>query len=259
MFSFPSDYTRVSVFETSIPVAYHPHITEEQKNALMNSPKFQNWVSGLVEQFTVLNIQIRDVYMFGKSVGFIFANADIPLDPTNPTSKPIPGAAFIRGGAVGILTLIKSRQSQQVFTVMTVQSRVPVSKSSFVEIPAGMLDGSRNFSGVAAQEMKEETGLSPNESDLVYLGNMYPSAGGCDEVIGLFCYGVIMDDSEIAKLQGKCTGLREHGEAITLKVSSLDEEMETCEDAKFLSAVCKFEHMMARNQLSWKEDKLVKN
>lgn len=38
-----------------------------------------------------------------------------------------------------------------------------------LEIPAGMLDESDNFSGVAAKEIKEETGISIEHNEMKYL------------------------------------------------------------------------------------------
>jgi ADP-sugar diphosphatase len=50
--------------------------------------------------------------------------------------------------------------------VFTLQPRVPVPSMRMPELPAGMLDGSGNFSGTAAKEIEEETGaclpLSPD-------------------------------------------------------------------------------------------------
>lgn len=43
--------------------------------------------------------------------------------------------------------------------ILTLQPRVPVAALAFPELPAGMLDGSGNFSGAAAREIYEETGI----------------------------------------------------------------------------------------------------
>lgn len=55
-----------------------------------------------------------------------------------------------------------------------------------LECPAGMLDEDGNFIGVAAKELKEETGLEIEEKKLIPLGSIYPSPGGCDEEVILF-------------------------------------------------------------------------
>lgn len=61
---------------------------------------------------------------------------------------------------MSVLTILrcndKSDKEDQV--LLTLQPRIPVASLAFPEIPAGMLDGSGNFSGTAAREIYEETG-----------------------------------------------------------------------------------------------------
>jgi 8-oxo-dGTP pyrophosphatase MutT (NUDIX family) len=104
-----------------------------------------------------------------------------------------------------------------------------------MEIPAGMLDASRTFAGVAAKEIKEETGLVIHEDELknlteLALGGvggkeskeslqdaMYPSPGGSDEFIHIFLWEKVLDRQEIEDLRGKLTGLRTQGERSRLE------------------------------------------
>jgi ADP-sugar diphosphatase len=79
------------------------------------------------------------------------------------------------------------------------------------------------FAGVAAKEMKEETGLVLQEHELIDLcalaygepGGMgssaadaklypgvYPSAGGCDEFLKIFLYQKQITREELGELQG---------------------------------------------------------
>ena len=124
---------------------------------------------------------------------------------------------------------------------MTVQPRIPAGSLAFPEIPAGMLDGSGNFAGGAAKEIYEETGLSVHQSELIDMTalalqsiqesksvdgevlqpGVYPSPGGSDEFIPLFLCQKRMPRREIEGLQGRLTGLRDHGEKITLKIIPL--------------------------------------
>ena len=57
------------------------------------------------------------------------------------------------------------------------QPRVPTGRYSFVELPAGMLDQSGDFAGVAAKELKEETGIEvpPAQAGDVAGGSGRPS------------------------------------------------------------------------------------
>jgi ADP-sugar diphosphatase len=57
-----------------------------------------------------------------------------------------------------VLKTEKTNHPDQV--IFTLQPRVPVPAFQFPELPAGMLDGSGQFAGKAAEEIKEETGQS---------------------------------------------------------------------------------------------------
>ena len=51
---------------------------------------------------------------------------------------------------------------------------------------------------------------------------MYPSPDGSDEFIPIFLARKKMETKEIEELKGKLTGLRDHGEKITLKIVKLN-------------------------------------
>ena len=122
--------------------------------------------------------------------------------------------------------------------ILTLQPRVPAGSLAFAELPAGMLDGD-TFTGGAAKEIKEETGLEIPESELINMTELalpsppdpeeklqsafYPSCGGSDEFIPMFLWQKKLPRSELNDFQGKLTGLREHGEKITLKLARLED------------------------------------
>ena len=101
-----------------------------------------------------------------------------------------------------------------------------------------MLDDSGTFAGGAAKEIEEETGLKIPENELTDLTSLaipsgsdkeeqlqqafYPSAGGCDEFIPLFLWQKRVPRETLKEWQGKLTGLREHGEKITLMLCPLE-------------------------------------
>lgn len=85
------------------------------------------------------------------------------------------------------MLLVLKTKGQPDKIILTLQPRIPVPHFSFPELPAGMLDGSGNFSGKAAEEIKEETGLIIKEDELIDMTELaygdkwrgvYPSAGG---------------------------------------------------------------------------------
>ena len=163
--------------------------------------------------------------MFGPTkVGFIKFKADV----VDKGGKFIPGIVFMRGGSVGILAVLTCKGKK--YSVMTVQPRVPTGSFDFVEIPAGMLDGSGNFGGVAAKELEEELGIKISEKDLTDLSGLagcnqgvYLSPGASDETLRFFSFTREVTEEEMASMNGRCTGLITEGEQITLKIVPLDD------------------------------------
>lgn len=139
------------------------------------------------------------------------------------------------------------------WVVMTVQPRIASGSLAFVELPAGMVDDG-TFKGAAAKEIEEELGWTIPAEELTNLSElvlddkankegevlpraMYPSAGGCDEYIQIFMHEKKVSRKELEETRGKCTGLRDEGEKITLKLVKLEDLWkEGARDAKALTA-----------------------
>lgn len=230
------------------------------------SPKFTNWFNSLDENLRsgLKSICIRDTFMFGPNVGFITLEAEIKKEFSNGETKQIPGYCFLRGGSVAILVVIECSEGYgdikkgEKYTILTRQARVPIGKSNFPEIPAGMLDNNNNFAGVAAKEMHEETGIKINQNELINLTEMYqengykgafPSAGGSDEFIVLYAYETLMSGKTILELQGKLTGEIEEGESITLQIIPFDQLISYTPDMKALSSLCLYNNLKSRSKL----------
>lgn len=189
------------------------------------SKPFQNWLASVGDRYVVKSVKFQSVDLFGpqKNVGFIKFVAEV----FDTNDKFIPGIVFMRGGAVGMLPVLNCNGKK--YTILTVQPRVATGRFDFVEIPAGMLDGSGNFGGVAAKELKEELDVTIAEADLIdlsafagYTGGAFVSPGGTDETLRLFAYEKDVTEEELASYEGKCTGLIEEGESIVLKIVELD-------------------------------------
>lgn len=186
---------------------------------------FTDWLASVDDQkFVVRGVHFQSVDMFGPKVGFIKFKADLVDDK----GKFVPGIVFMRGGSVGILTVLTC--NGQKYSLMTVQPRIATGRFDFTEIPAGMLDGSGNFAGVAAKELDEEAEIKIAQTDLVDLSafgghtkGFFVSPGGTDETLRLFLFEKEVTADELVKLNGKCTGVQGEGEQITLKIMPLDE------------------------------------
>jgi len=231
---------------------------------------FVNWVSTLDPGLDVSEIKIHGADYFGKRIGFLKLEA-----VTKCNGNPVPGIIFMRGGAVSILLILHCRD--QGWIVCTRQARVPIGKANFLELPAGMLDDSGDFVGVAAKELEEETGIKLSAADLTDmtaltyeptgsqhpedveakvirdksspLKGMYPSAGGSDEFIRLMLHEKKVTQDELEALQGKLTGCAAEGEKIVLEIVRFEMLWRVTSDAKALASLLLFQNLVAVKQL----------
>ncbi|CAD0099329.1 unnamed protein product, partial [Aureobasidium mustum] len=246
------------------------HLTDDlTKEQLLSFPAFKNWSETLQHSlkqqeskthtfhqapYKLRRIDIQSVDFFGgERIGFIKFKAEV----SNDNGEKFPGSVFLRGGSVAMLHVI-----------LTVQPRIPAGSLCFSELPAGMLDDAGTFSGGAAKEIEEETGLKIKEDELTDLTKltfssdeqtqdgeklqkaMYPSAGGCDEFVPIFLHQQRIPRKQLKDWQGKLTGLRDHGEKITLKVVRLEELFrEGGRDSKALAAWSMYEGLRREGKL----------
>ncbi|GAB7348744.1 hypothetical protein MBLNU459_g7478t1 [Dothideomycetes sp. NU459] len=264
------------------------HLIEDlSKDQLLDFPAFKTWVSTLQHSLTqqknqdhtfhaapyqLRRIQVQHVDKFGGGrIGFIKLAAEV----TNDDGEKLPGSVFLRGGSVAMLLILQpddvpEDSEEDKHVILTVQPRIPAGSLSFAELPAGMLDDAGSFSGGAAKEIQEETGMEVAEDDLVDLTAltfsagqdpqeehaeklqkaMYPSAGGCDEFVPILMHQRRIPRAQLKDWQGKLSGLRDHGEKITLKVVKLEDLWrEGGRDSKALSAWAIYEGLRREGKL----------
>jgi len=195
-------------------------------------------------KYNIKKLIIQDIDMFGPRIGFLKMRL-VVTDASTDTE--VPGIIFMRGASVAILMVLSCHENGKKYSILTVQPRLPVGKSAFHEIPAGMLDDEKNFAGAAAKEIKEETSMEVKAGDLVDLLDpstsgfnhelLYLSPGGCDEGMKFYLYEKSMSLAEIQALEGKCTGCIGEGESIKLAIKPLDEVINHCPDAKTITAL----------------------
>ncbi|KAI2782246.1 hypothetical protein F4815DRAFT_443704 [Daldinia loculata] len=243
-----------------------------------------------LDPYTLRGITIQSFDLFGRAprqrLGFLKLIAEIK----NSAGETLPGSVFLRGPSVAMLVMLvpddvpAGHEDDERYVVLTVQARIPAGSLAFVELPAGMVDEGGTFAGTAAQEIKEELGLEIPASELRCLsdlvattspieskGNedangdenggegegdenlpqaMYPSAGGCDEHIPIFMHERRVPRETLKEWTGKLTGLRDHGEMITLKLVPMrDLWREGARDAKCLAAVALWEGLRREGKL----------
>ncbi|KAJ6110278.1 hypothetical protein N7486_002513 [Penicillium sp. IBT 16267x] len=256
------------------------------KDDLLAFPAFNVWISTLQrslarqsspghefhgDPYILRTIDIQAVDRFGGGrLGFVKLKADV----SNGRGERLPGSVFLRGGSVGMLLILQpddipASQENGKWAILTIQPRIPAGSLAFAEIPAGMLDDHGTFAGGAAKEIQEETGLLVQESELIDMTALalqstpqpddgeevlqkavYPSPGGSDEFIPLFLCQKRMPRKDMEELQGKLTGVRDHGEKITLKVVPLEDLWkEGLRDGKTLAAWALYQGLLKEGKV----------
>ncbi|XP_021754037.1 nudix hydrolase 14, chloroplastic-like [Chenopodium quinoa] len=236
-----------------VEIVAAPGITPSEFRNAIDSSLFQQWLKNLQGENGALTngvmslnkVLIQGVDYFGKRVGFLKFKADV-ID--KEMGKKVPGIVFARGPAVAILILLESEG--ETYAVLTEQVRVPTGRF-VLELPAGMLDDDKgDFVGTAVREVEEETGINLNKEDMVELtafldpstgGKVFPSPGGCDEELNVFLCRRQVGKEIIQQLQGKKTGLQDHGEIIKVHVVPYAQLWRLTADAKVLMAIALYE------------------
>ncbi|KAK4227518.1 NUDIX family hydrolase [Podospora fimiseda] len=261
------------------PITLPEGLTQE---TVLNFNPFATWLSTLThslslqsinpshpfhsDPYTLRSITIQSYDLFGPRLGFLKLQSQI----TNSAGDFLPGAVFLRGPSVAMLVILipddvlDTKLTDERYVLLTVQPRVPAGSLEFVELPAGMVDDEGTFAGAAAKEIKEELGLVIEADELTDLSKLalsqkeeggegegegeglaaavYPSPGGCDEFIPIFMHEKKVPREQLKEWTGKLTGLREHGERITLKLVRMqDLWKEGGRDGKTLAAVTLWE------------------
>jgi ADP-sugar diphosphatase len=202
-----------------------PHLSSFSLSDLSTCAK---WVQ-FIEQFDkpdcpifLKSFLIRDIYMFGRNIGFIVGEGEAYYKGTSKEAFStfvgpafsIPAYIFIRGDAASVFVAVQS--AGQTFLLFVQQIRF--SMGGFVyETIAGMMDENGDFRGVAMKEAIEEAGIcisSPDE--LVDLGVICPSVGGTLEKIRLFFYSCDIDADTMERMKSKVYGNAEEKEKIQI-------------------------------------------
>lgn len=209
---------------------------------------FTSWITNMDPSIYVESITVTDVHWFGPRIGFLTIKSVSRLAGQGPA---LPGIAFLRGGSVAMLVVLRCEGRKYVLLVS--QPRVAVGCSSLTEIPAGMLDGDGNFAGVAAKEMREEAHIDFKPDEMVRLSasrKQHPSPGGCDEFIEYFYASAAVTPAFLRALDGRATGCAEEAELIRLSYVPYDELWCSTGDAKAAVACNLFENLVRTGQMA---------
>ena len=222
-------------------------LTEDQ---ILGFKPFNQWLDNANPELYVESITITDVHWFGPRIGFMTIKAVTRLMGQGPV---LPGIAFLRGGSVAMLVVLRCAGRKYVLLVK--QPRVAVGRHALVELPAGMLDGDGNFAGVAAKEMREEAHLDFKPYEMVCMsefiaGKQYPSPGACDEFIEYFYASAAVTPAFLRAIADRATGCEAEGELIRLSYCAYEDLWCTTGDAKAAVACHLFENIVRNGYMS---------
>lgn len=242
--------TSTTLVSNGYTITHSAHVAPENVQKLTKTIMFNSWTESLQREHKSLRVEsinVTEVNMFGPNVGFANVHANV----TNAKGKKLPGIVFMRSPAVAVLVVLITPDGEK--TVVGVrQPRVPVGRSDYLEIAAGMLDDSNNFTGVAAKELKEELGLEIKAEELIDLcskvsgqnGNgpdidIGPSVGGCNETIKLFLCVKHVTQEFLDSLKNRIIENNEHDtwETITVELIKYAEAWKIFKDVKALCAL----------------------
>ena len=210
----------------------------------VNSSIFSSWFKSIDNSFTLNSILIESVDKLhhNNDVFLIKLKVDLIL----PSGVPFIPTIILRHSAVAALCVLTCEDKK--YIVLVNQPRVPVGKSVY-ELPAGMIDDSKDPSQVILRELEEEAQLETLigiTADMVKpLGaQAYNSSPGfTNENVYLFYLDAEITKDQFQLLQDRNTGLVDEGESITVKIIPYDDLTKYCNDVKTLSALYLYEHL----------------
>ncbi|KAL9114191.1 MAG: hypothetical protein Q9187_007516 [Circinaria calcarea] len=273
----------------SHPAVFISLTADLSQDQLLSFPAFKTWIATLQHSlslqkqrshpfnsspYILKKIDIQAVDFFGgERLGFVKLKAEV----SNDDGEKLPGSVLLRGGSVAMMLILQPDDTPlysetDKHVILAIQPRIPAGLLSMPELPAGMLDDNGTFSGGAAKEISEETGLEVPASELINMTELalspfedndteehlqqgvYPSPGGSDEFIPIFLWQKRIPRDQLKEWRGKLTGLRNQGEKITLMLARLEELWKVGgRDGKTLAAWALYEGLKRDGKVSAKD------
>ncbi len=193
--------------------------------SLEDAPKFQLWKQGMEEAGCRLT-SVSPLNILRRRNGEVLF-ALLELRAHAPDGRPLMPYVLVRGHAVVVVTVVHNRRTGEKLFLMIRQRRIAHGRWS-LEFPAGMLDTSIGDPvGVGVTEVREETGVEVAREDLIPLCSrpLYSSPGLSDEAIHYYACSIVLDEPEIAALQGRIAGVDEEHEHIEVGLWEYDKAL----------------------------------
>jgi len=203
---------------------------DARKDLLDQSTLISKWIKRVNQQFVIKKIVIESIDLFpGPRIGFIELTVDYLY--LNHSYKE---RFVLSGKAVSIVLLAKVPENGLIYTLLVEQPRLGVGKL-VKEFPAGMVDDSEDYKGVALKELEEECGIVAEGDELVQIGDfLYSDPSSVDDSSVFFIYKRNMSLEELDGLNNRVKG-DGYDEQITTHVIPLTDVPNTSSDLVTIS------------------------
>lgn len=185
---------------------------------LLSAPKYRAWKRSVEANGCVVR-QVDLVADLPKQDGsLLFALLKVRVE--DPSGRPLPAYALLRGHAVVVVTEVANRGTGERKFLMLRQRRIG-NGAETLEFPAGMVDEDVDDpAAVAMRELLEETGLEVRRDQLIRLCErpLYTSSGLDDEAIHYYGCSLDLPPEQYHALEGGTRGKAEEGEFIRLEL-----------------------------------------
>ncbi len=188
------------------------------KESLENAHKFKIWKANLQTNGLKIN-NIEEIYTRHRYNGEALFSL-VMLDADTPEGDKIPPICFIKGEVVCVCIVLIDKQTKEKYLLLVKQRRIAEGGYTY-EHPAGMVDGTKTPLEIAVMEVKEETGITVAEEDLINLSpnkRLFPSTGTSDEAMYFYFCEIELDKTEIDSFENKEMGTAYEFERITTHV-----------------------------------------
>lgn len=188
------------------------------KESLENAHKFKLWKTNLQTNGLKIN-NIEEVYTRHRYNGEALFSL-VMLDADTPEGDKIPPICFIKGEVVCVCIVLIDKETKEKYLLLVKQRRIAEGGFTY-EHPAGMVDGTKTPLEIAVMEVKEETGITVSEEDLINLSpnkRLFPSTGTSDEAMYFYFCQIELDKTEIESFENKQMGTEYEFERITTHV-----------------------------------------
>lgn len=232
-----------------IEYSFSSEIAEADRPVVLESRIYREWLEASQKKFVVTKVHFSSVDFLRKGRQPLFIK--LTATATLPDGRPVHGIVLVRGNAVGILVVLRCEGKKYLLLVR--QPRFAISEQASLEIPAGILDWTRDYRKVALSELKEEAQIDAEESELIdlmdfwYQGKSDGFAASCgllDERIRLYAIERDVTPEQLRAMDGKDQQYTEEIEWIRTEVLPYEEAARQFVDGKNLIALFLYERWL---------------